>query len=537
MSQKTLHSYHIFLFPFKWEIYQGEKHDESAIDARYQLKEIPIDVSYWKPFTFEALPDNEGFHSYNEYTYFYEQVRDVLNVDNTVDTIHLKQFVYQGLNSSSSFSIKAKGSTYTLSLENIVANFYENGVGVLSLFLRNTEYHDKKDIFKINDFGRRIYPQYLGENEPFTSAPNGTKDNFLAQEIKLSGIQSWLDSEVSEDFSHYDTQEGISRNLFVLPKYFKALLGPAFCEPTKNASKGTMFISPVIDDRMFTLCIYYNQDFINQLALRNIANDGYEYLSNSDWYQMVFVDGSYPSCHSPEMMKEQLQKVTYSRWLVPYTFGKNGDSWGQVFGISRYSFVVVAAPNDFNLNVIQKHITHHYFQMVMLSLIQRAYLVNFSNEVARISRHLNNDNNLFGKNVSEISILYRQYIKFVNRIFFREITPQEQGIELYDKLQEHMRIREEVKDLDQQINELNTYAETQQQNRLTLIASWFAVPSLLATIIGLNPFWNDKDKWHWWWFEQIGGEWNSIVAIILVIISLFASNYVLKLLAKNKRKK
>ena len=531
MSQTT-HSYHIFLFPFKWETFQGKNHAQSNIDQRYPLDKLPVDTNYWQPFTFKAELDKGGFHTYNEYAYFYEHTRDVLNVDDIADTIHLRQFSYSGITPSSTYQIDIQGSIYTLSLENILVNYYESGVGVLSFFLRNTLYIDKKDIFRINDFGRRIFPQYLGNQEPFTAA---TKGSFLAQSIKLTDVRTCLGSEVVEDFSHYDTQRGIKKSLFVLPRHFKALFGPKYSEPNKNVSVGNVLITPMLDDRMFTICIFYDQAFINQLATRNKADDGYKYLSNSNWYQMVFVDGQYITCHSPEMMKEQLENATYDRWLS-YKNDENGIVEGHLFGVSRYSFVVVAAPAWYNQNIVIKHITHQYFQMVLLSLVQRAYIVNFSGEVARISQYLNKNQSFFGRESSQISALYRQYIKFVNRIFFREVTPQEQGIELYEKIQLQMRIREDVKDLDDEINELNSYAEAQQQNHLTLIAGWFAVSSLIATIIGLNPFWNDEHKWTW--VTNIGStEWNTVAAIGLIIGSLFASNLFLKLLSKTRRKK
>ncbi len=106
-------------------------------------------------------------------------------------------------------------------------------------------------------------------------------------------------------------------------------------------------------------------------------------------------------------------------------------------------------------------------------MLQRATIVVFSGEVARISDKLSNDFSKLYNEKTNISRLYLWYIKFVNRIYFREVTPQEQGIELYTKLQDQMRIGRDVEDLGKELGELNEFVETIQQGQLTLIAGRF----------------------------------------------------------------
>jgi Mg2+ and Co2+ transporter CorA len=94
-----------------------------------------------------------------------------------------------------------------------------------------------------------------------------------------------------------------------------------------------------------------------------------------------------------------------------------------------------------------------------------------------------------------VSNLYKQYIRFVNRIYFREVTAQEQGIEFYDMLQKHMKIESNVKDLDDEIGELHSYTtliEEQKQNQnielLTVIGALFILPSFINGFFGMNIF-------------------------------------------------
>lgn len=531
MSQSTIHSYHIFLFPFKWEIYLGKKHQEAPLTQRANLVELSqkVNEDFWERFTYRPQIDSDGFHNYGEFAYFYDHTRDVLNLNEAYEGVNLKQYRYKGLLSNASYEFSTKTKSYSLEIEDVLLNLYENGVGVVSLFLKNTIYESKEDVFLINDFGRRIYPQYLGGYIPHTDAPKGS---FLASQIRLSGVHTWLGNHVTEDYSHYDSLARLQNQPFVLPKHLSAFMGEGFKTMHPDLDKGEILVSPIIDDRMFTVCIYYNQAFINQLAKRPTERevkkenktDEYAYLRNKDWYQFIFVDGSSPSCHSPEMMREQLKNATYDRWLIP-CINNADNSWGQVFGVSRYSFVVLAAPDDnFNRFIVRKHISHQYFQLVLLSLVQRAYLINFSGEVARISQRLNGKMTLFNTETKAISQLYLLYIRFVNRIFFREITSQEQGIELYDKLQAQMRIRDEVNDLDKEISELNTYAETQQQNRLTWIAGLFLPPSLVAGILGMNAIMDNGEDF----------KINIWMGIGLILMTLIFSNFILYLFKPKK---
>ena len=91
------------------------------------------------------------------------------------------------------------------------------------------------------------------------------------------------------------------------------------------------------------------------------------------------------------------------------------------------------------------------------------------------------------KLTDEISGLYKEYIRFVNQIYFREVTAQEQGIELYNMIQEKMKIAEQVKDLDGEIEELHNYAnlleQKEQERRIAKITVLGAI-FLPATFFG-----------------------------------------------------
>ena len=127
-----------------------------------------------------------------------------------------------------------------------------------------------------------------------------------------------------------------------------------------------------------------------------------------------------------------------------------------------------------------------YFQIFSLLLAYRASVIKFSKDVQNITY---NENKLLGK----AQELYKKYLQFMNKLYFKEVTAQDQGIELYDKAMKVMNTEKYIKDLDEEISELHNYVqmveEKKQNNRLERISELGAVflpPSLLTGIFGMN---------------------------------------------------
>jgi len=95
-------------------------------------------------------------------------------------------------------------------------------------------------------------------------------------------------------------------------------------------------IEPVIDDRMYTLCWYENDEFSKLMKVRNRRS--YAYEDSDDWYRFVFVDGDDSCCKNIDMRRDLIRKATYARWV----------EYGTLFGISRYSFVALTERSVFH---------------------------------------------------------------------------------------------------------------------------------------------------------------------------------------------
>ncbi|MCD4793399.1 MAG: CorA family divalent cation transporter [Bacteroidales bacterium] len=534
------YSYHIFMFPFRWDYCEAKdncKNKKQNFSERTKLEKfqnllIPNEKdTNWETNKYKT--DNSA--NYNEFTYFYDFVRDAI-FDTTEKQEHEKKvmnhYAYKTNDKKYKYEISLKaGNKYSLDIKEIYLHVFTTGVALLSYHLKNNETDKFEDILKINEYGRRIYPQFLDNKEPYTDV---TKTKFLADKIMI--VKSPLCSEhdnnpqiiAEEDFSKYNDFSNIKDDAFILPDFIEKLLGNNFI--TKD-EKNKIKIIPIIDDRMFVISWYGNSYLINKLQSKDIlteqhryrgtttgttiTSEQYNYINNSDWYRYLFIDGSSPMCQNSDMIQNLLQKHSYARFI----------DWGTLYGVSRYSFVCLTSDletlkkND--ADFIPVHIKTMYYQMIVLSLMQRASILRFSDEVTTISQ--NPDDN---KQLEDIKHINKAYLKFINSMYFREVTAQEQGIELYDMMQEHMRIERDVKDLNREIDELYQYAnmiedkkERERMNRLQIWGAIILIPTLIAGILGMNT--HDRDFISFFTGEYDRNYTISVIGILIVALIMF----------------
>jgi len=459
------------MFPFRFDKFVEpikDKHEfyrNSSFDERVKIDEEfikKLEQDNWKYKAFEIETKEE----YNEFVYFHDFVRDALfntaNINDTFECNATSYYFYKEILEADSFELSILcDKKYFLNLVGISLRIFDTGVGLLSLELENREIDQSSmdDILKINDFGRRIYPQYLG-NELTVD----TKKSFLADKIVIkTGNEIY-----EENFSYKEIPKEI-----VIADYILKLLG-ANTFTTKKDDRAKNFIQPSVDDRMFVLSWYANQVYSESLK-------NYKYIKDDKWYEYVFVDGKGKTVESPKMQTKLIKEATYDRWM-------NSEYGLTLYGMSRYSFVCLST-SDFPL----AHIKTMYYQMFTLLLAQRASILRFSDEVTAIS-------DIESKNLeSKTSSLYKNYIRFVNKLYFREVTPQDQGLEIYNQARIILKIDDDIKDLDNEIEELHRYVsikdEQKSSKRMDMLQYWgfpILILSLVTGFFGMNIF---PDRW------------------------------------------
>ncbi len=484
-------SKHTFMFPFQWDYIKNKK--KNFYNERTNLNDFNnIFQSLDNGFKLKKFEISGDANKYNEYVYFHPFARKALYY--TEDNNLLRYYEIDQADGVYNIEyLEENKGTKTfdthlleLNLDSICVHVYETGVGVVSFNLTNEKYKNKEDILKINEFGRRLYPQFMTDESRLQA-----KKSFLPK--RISGNIGYLTFE--DDFSQYNNP--IEENtVFLPPAHLRSVfgyqgkeqigdIGQKFVFRKEDEMKNTIRIRPITDDRMFFLSWYGN----NQLAddFSNVLMNEKQYNPNNThyidtlnyWYSIVFGDKSFPTIANIEMQHEHTRQFTYARWL----------SYGTIFGVTRDAFVCVSSDREKlkknNAPLIDEHMQTMYYQMAVLCLVQRASVLRFGWEISQITTQV-----FKGKQKPEKAIreLYENYIRFINQIYFREVTPQIQGIELYTMFQQQMNLEKEAKDLDGEMQELFNYLSVKEQTHLGRIADLFLPITLIAGLLGINTF-------------------------------------------------
>lgn len=503
------YSYHIFYFPFKWEV-KGKENE--IFSEQVDLDNIPISShSMWERVQIEdsqysqQKDTKEQEELFAERQYYYDFVHpalyDIKNVKNSIIHHYERR---EPKESVVEYHIKVKDKTYVLRLDALNVNLYSTGVGIMSFFLKNEkeEQKDENSIRDINQFGRRIMPPHCGE---FSQGGR----NMLADYIQIVGLHG-------DEYRYSDTYDYVKGVGTSLKRGFECVWQPAwFIKHLIEDLSSSLRVTPVIDDRMLVNCWYGNDDLATDI--KTVDKDGKVPFVYSDlWYKHLFVDnGSDPTCQNEEMKKSLLEKSTYCRW----------QKYGTLYGLSRYS--MVALTNTGARGFIDVHMRTIYSRMFELVILQRASMLRFSGEVTKVSALKGDDN----KKISErIASLYKEYIRFINQIYFRSVTAQDQGIEMYEMLLRQFDSDTQIKDLDEEISELHQYVSLVNDQRrnengeiLNILATIFLPATLLTGVFGMNSF---KD----------GDLLSFAIQILLIIIITIASIFLCRKILKNRRK-
>lgn len=544
---ETLFSHHVFLFPFKWAPFAQKEETSASFDKQTNLEPLVGEFrkdNRWRSKAFKI----DTLLGYSEYNYFLDYVREILydlhedevkKDDNsgpvgstsplyssnsgTKDVIQHFEYVPSPGKMFFRIKLQSREKPYELEIESFFLHLYYTGVGVFSFHLNNrhAEQSAPEDILAINQFGRRLYPIYfdidqdvIGTQEIFKDQDfaaglkgvAGKREQAAQREVLAESIAVTLgELTATEDFEDYTDYEKFKHNPFLLPKFIKQFLPTdLFCthDNPEASTQGRYTISPALDDRMFVVCWYGQANLSAQLREAFRYEQVYKNAEIEPqhaaiepaldwWYKYVFVNTKTMTCQNAELRWKNMQRSTNLRWRDQGTF----------YGITAYSLVMLtnnlAELKKSNRGFLVTYLQSIYYKLVELVLVQRATVERFADEVTHISR-LDSNKELPLK----VGALYKQYIRFVNKIYFREVTAQALGSELYELLQEQASVSKNVKDLDDEIKELHAYVQQTQErkrnNRLAQVSNITAAflgPSLLIGFYGISSYPQFESPW------------------------------------------
>ncbi|MFH1897523.1 MAG: hypothetical protein ABH886_04695 [Candidatus Desantisbacteria bacterium] len=362
------------------------------------------------------------------------------------------------------------GKTITTKVNSINLHLFDNQIGLLSITTEKQEGDNTTgfdDFLRYNDVARRVYPPYLGK-EDNTCTPKF--DSILPVKISLYHREN-NHNPIMEDFAPIDLEDLSHKGYdFWLSKIIQKLLEPFELLHKENMKKGKIYYTPYIDDRMFVVSYYSDKELSDGLKKR--CCDRYVYETADEWYKFIFVDGNDIGIQNNAMKKELIQKHTYSRWA----------DGGTLYGMSRYSFVMLCSTEA--PPYLKQYMKSMYYQIALMVLFQRAMLLKFAGDVDSLT-------NLFEKEMlhelrEKANELQGDFIKFINKYWFVEVTPQEQGIEIYNQWMGLLNLERLYNEVQSEISQLSEYVENKiesETNKKVAIITHIGFPLMVISLV------------------------------------------------------
>lgn len=460
-NQQTMpefpYSYHTFLFPFLWN--NGgrvtRKQFEKCIHPHWVPEEradVPFDTSHYAQYAyFNQAARNTIFTEAGEKNPIVKNYRfDIGRLSGDADWLGSRK----GKDNPARYVIRKDGFTASLRVNGIRLRLFSTGVGMIVFELENYEHNDEKAINRINEYGRRIFVPFVGADGSCKLCADDITLEYPGGAV-VSAISGVL-PKTNSDIRFMELISYLLRN-----EKYAAVTG-------LKAEKNRFHIEPIIDDRMFVSCVWCNNDF--NMEMKQYTDGDYRYLSDAitrepndsgsaarRLYELLFVDGDGLSCRSRTMLRQMLEEHVYDRWL------EYSAEYGTLIGISEFSMVTVSG-DPISVNA---HLTE-YTEMIMLVLAQRASLLSFEWQISDCA-----------KGRLRIDRIQREYIHFQSKYLLREITPQQQGIELYNMLCRHMFIGNMAEEVEKQISALFALKRNDTDNSNNIL---FSILSILSVV-------------------------------------------------------
>ena len=523
----------------------AHKSGSSVFDAE-NFRQYLEDSGHWQRHTSIHAPDfiaKQGMDTealkcirYQAYNYFHPFVRSFWYDENLV------QCYRHGRLKTLKAQFNSLDTPITL---DATADFYhfQPDIGILVLHLKAKEKLLLKDAQNCLDRLRRIYPPYFGkkgnygghfpdsvelidaEGNAFGQYANDQIADLLTKAQVCEEMQSCNDE--SKRAAHQLLTHG-----HILATHWAELLQPLGADSHYQ-------VLQLGDDRA-ALASKINLFPNQEIPLTECVDRG-------NLIRLCFADAS-GSDHLPYAKRYLTmfeERFCYDRFW--YQDGESSESASRIMNCG-YAFTYLGSGNDIDFFTNEFDgapvaFRHIYVPMAIIAHFQKAALLVASRRLADLSPY-GKDGKPQDLDPEAFESIEANFIAFTQTYWFDEITPQEQGIELFDMWRRELRLpqlyqehRQELQDIVAFINGREAAKQTKAATNLNHYALAFALISiglaflgLLTGIIGMNEV-PDKVK-------EVEGltteafEWLSplmpLWKILLIVCALAVTPYAIK---------
>lgn len=233
--------------------------------------------------------------------------------------------------------------------------------------------------------------------------------------------------------------------------------------------------------RLFSLALYVDEE-----------SDSYG-AANGYAYDQKFTQGL-------------LEKHQYNRW----------DDIGTYIGFCPYASVFMGYGWFFKNVISPTHVPYVYGRMLVEALHYRNTLAHFDRRITASTSDL-----VTNKQFShQFRDLRKEFIQFTNHYWVRHLTPQVQGVEMYQMISQSLDLNGSYEQIKDQMERADEYSTTLRDSHYGKIAFYLALLSIIAAVAAVSWVDNISIASTFWWPSALGVSFiNYIFLAMLILIS------------------
>lgn len=503
MNNQQVYSYHTFLYPFLWDnggavtidvfrkmLREGWEPNDMIQDGKLISVENP------KAWLKDSARTEEQRLDYQAFQYFNASARKALfGADG--DIVHNFTYCPAEIHEKAKYRIYAyhrywpeRTAPYELNVNDIRLKLFNTGVGILAFELEYPMPEGgckaaRQDVRAINEFGRRIYPEFLPKCE---KGFGDFSDNLCGPKIELQIGGMCLTETIRE---RAEAHLGVSENIPAQSYLRDPLQKNNFIRRLLFREDSDAQIIPAVDDRMFVCCCIADPDYTEHFMYppipeeadaptdetekaaweeaekkrkrreKNLRMQEHQWNFLTDWetgdelYALTNIDLMDGSCQNRAMLNHYFEEQLYLRWAEM--------GYCTIHSVTNHSIMCLTGNPIFVQDTVINPFLILYVQMAILVLAQRASLISFDAKITNcVSAAQSDKTEIGGQMLRELIDLSEAFAVFQGEILIQEVTSQIQGIEVYEKLQKMLFVDRLEANIQRQMRNLFEIAQSRQ---------------------------------------------------------------------------
>lgn len=413
-------------------------------------------------------------------------------------------------------------------------------VGVLQLELRarirEGEAWSLKVVQQVRDRMRRLYPPYFDEG----------RGGHFPNRVWICGV----DAKAAPLYDGaVDAKTGRLPQRFV-DATLSVLAGgiPKDAETSPCAGHWEYLLAPLVNNAANLRLILPGDDRLPSMAF--VAMDNPRAISRGDWVRLTYANeaGSDVLPYSRKFLRDFEKRHCYDRfWHKP---GDADESPSRIMNCG-YAFTMVGSFANQGFFMNQRNgalvaFRQIYARMGLVAHFQKTALLGATARLSSLSWRDSKGGKLrrYDEREQQIMSVYQHFIEFTHVFWFDEVSPQEQGVEMFAMWQRSLRSKELYDEVRQELKDLVEYVGAERAkaqavaadkfaqdvaklgaiqadtaHRFTRTAAALGVLGVFAGLLGMNILPIENGLWHGstpWFFSW----WSLVWTVLAVALTL-----------------